>query len=100
MPTLDRLEASLGGPNFEVVTISIDAGGLPAVSAFFKQVGVQRLSPYLDTYGEVGALGAAGIPLTLLIDQEGYEVARKRGPATWDDPAVIRTIQAYVPAFR
>ena len=28
MPTLDRLQASLGGPQFEVVTVSIDVDGL------------------------------------------------------------------------
>src|SRR5919197_1038850 len=28
MPTLDRLQAELGGPDFEVVALSIDRGGL------------------------------------------------------------------------
>jgi len=37
MPTLDRLQAALGGANFEVVALSIDTGGLPVVQAFFKQ---------------------------------------------------------------
>jgi len=37
MPTLDRLQAALGGANFEVVALSIDTGGLPVVQAFFTQ---------------------------------------------------------------
>ncbi|MDQ6680476.1 MAG: TlpA family protein disulfide reductase [Pseudomonadota bacterium] len=97
MPTLDRLQASLGGPDFEVLTVSIDAEGLPVVRPFFKQIGIKHLHPYIDSFHEVGVLGAAGIPLTLLIDREGREVARKLGPATWDDPKVVQTIRGYLP---
>lgn len=96
MPTLDRLQASLGGPDFEVLTVSIDAEGLPVVRTFFKQIGIKHLHPYIDSLHEVGTLGAAGIPLTLLIDREGREVARKVGPASWDDPKVVQTIRGYL----
>lgn len=98
MLTLDRLQAALGGPNFEVVTVSIDKGGLSVVQAFFRQIDVKHLRPYLDTYQEVAVLGAAGIPLTLLIDRDGREAARKLGPAKWDDPQMIRMIRQYLPA--
>ncbi|MDQ2735920.1 MAG: TlpA family protein disulfide reductase [Pseudomonadota bacterium] len=96
MPTLDRLQVALGGPMFEVVTVSMDSGGLPVVQAFFRQIGVKHLHPYLDSFHEVGDLGAMGIPLTLLIDREGREVARKIGPATWDDSMVLATIRRFV----
>ncbi|MDQ6680032.1 MAG: TlpA family protein disulfide reductase [Pseudomonadota bacterium] len=93
MPTLDRLQAALGGPNFEVVTVSIDAEGLSVVQTFFRQIGVKHLHPYIDSFHEVGDLGAMGVPLTLLIDRRGREAARKIGPATWDDPDVMATIR-------
>lgn len=96
MPALDRLQAALGGPDFEVVAISIDAQGLPAVRTFFKQVGITRLRPYIDSDHEAGALATVGIPITLLIDREGREIGRKRGPAVWDDPGVMRTIRRQV----
>ncbi|WP_455153150.1 TlpA family protein disulfide reductase [Cupriavidus basilensis] len=98
MPTLDRLQAALGGPSFEVVTVSLDAGGLPVVQAFFRQTGVKHLHPYLDTFHEAAALAATGIPVTLLIDSNGREVGRKLGPATWDDPRMLRLIRRYLPA--
>lgn len=91
MLALGRLQAALGGPSFEVVAASIDAGGLPVVQAFFKQVGVKHLHAYLDTFREAAAL-AIGIPLALLIDRDGREAGRKLGPATWDDPKVVRQI--------
>ena len=100
MPTLDRLQASLGGPDFEVLIVSIDAEGLPVVRTFFKQIGIEHLHPYIDSLHEVRTLGATGVPLTLLIDREGREVARKLGPATWDDPKVVQTIRGYLPAWK
>lgn len=100
MPALDRLQATLGGPGFEVVALSIDSGGLPAVQKFFQEIGVRHLKAYLDTESEAARLLAAGgIPLTLLIDTEGREVARKRGAARWDDPEVRGLISEYMPAI-
>jgi thiol-disulfide isomerase/thioredoxin len=45
MPSLDRLQASLGGDGFEVVALSIDqgAGGLAAVKAFYAELGLRHL---------------------------------------------------------
>lgn len=98
MPTLDRLQATLGGPHFEVVTVSVDAGGLPAVQAFFRETGVKHLHPYLDTFNDAAALITTGIPVTVLVDRDGSEVGRKLGPAAWDDPRMRRLIRRYLPA--
>ncbi len=96
MPTLDRLQATLGGPKFEVATVSIDAEGLPVVQTFFRQIAVKHLHPYIDTFHQVADLGLLGVPLTLLIDRRGQERARKVGPATWDAPSVMATIRRFV----
>ncbi|MCP2001378.1 TlpA disulfide reductase family protein [Nitrobacter winogradskyi] len=37
MPALDRLQAALGGPNFQVVPLSIDRGGANVVRNFFDR---------------------------------------------------------------
>jgi thiol-disulfide isomerase/thioredoxin len=45
MPTLDRLQAQFGRPDFEVVAVSIDREGAEAVRKFFADIGVtHRLS--------------------------------------------------------
>lgn len=98
MPTLDRLQAALGGPVFEVVALSIDSGGLAVVQTFFNQIGIRHLRPYLDTEHHAMSLGASGIPLTLLIDGQGRELGRKLGPAIWDTPTVIDLIRGHLPA--
>jgi copper(I)-binding protein/thiol-disulfide isomerase/thioredoxin len=95
MPTLDRLQATLGGPDFEVVALSIDQGGMPVVQDFFRQIGIKRLHPYMDQFGETtSVLGVVGLPLTLLIDRQGREIARKLGPAVWDAPQIVELIRS------
>lgn len=98
MPALDRLETKLGGPNFEVVALSIDRQGLAAVRPFFKELGLKALNIYLDPSGKAAAaLNAPGIPTTLLLDREGREVARKIGPAGWDSPEMVDVLRRYLP---
>src|SRR3546814_10909898 len=93
MPTLDRLQAMLGGPDFEIVALSIDRGGLEAVRAFFAEIGIKSLRIYLDQPGaSMRALGVLGVPTTLLINREGREVGRLSGPAEWDSPEAVDQI--------
>ena len=102
MPTLDRLQAQLGGPRFEVLALSIDRGGRKAVDPFFRQVGITHLTRNLDPGGEAaGRLGVLGLPTTLLIDPKGRELGRLIGPAEWDSAemtAFLRRLVARQPA--
>lgn len=94
LPTLDRLQATLGGPGFEVVALSIDRGGLPVVRDFFDRTSIKHLQPYMDTFGDtLSNLAVAGVPLTLFIDREGREIGRKSGPAAWDNPRMVELIR-------
>ena len=98
MPTLDRLQARLGGADFEVVALSIDRDGQAAVKSFFDEIGVRALAIYVDATTEAGTqLGMLGVPTTLLLDQRGREIGRVTGPAEWDSPEVMRTIKGYLP---
>lgn len=99
MPTLDRLQAMLGGPEFEVVALSIDRGGLSVVREFFERLGIKHLRPYLDPSGDVlSSLAVAGVPLTLLIDREGREIGRKAGSAAWDDQRMVDLLRSRMAA--
>lgn len=92
MPTLDRLQAKLGGADFEVVALSIDRR-IDAVRKFFAEVGIQKLAMYLDSSAKATReLGAVGLPTTLLVDREGREVGRLIGPADWDSPEMAELI--------
>ncbi|NJM35693.1 MAG: hypothetical protein HC850_14450 [Rhodomicrobium sp.] len=39
------------------------------------------------------ALAVIGLPLTVLVDREGREVARLAGPAEWDTPEAEAAIR-------
>lgn len=97
MPTLDRLQARLGGKHFLVMALSIDRKGVEAVRAFYQEVGVKNLTIYLDPSGKGShALAIPGVPTTLLIDGEGREVARKMGEAEWDSAEIVSLIERMV----
>lgn len=94
MPALDRLQARLGGPGFEVVALSIDKKGLPVVQAFYAELGLKALAIYVDdSGGVVRAVGALGIPTTLLVDAQGREIGRAIGAKEWDAATVVAEIE-------
>jgi thiol-disulfide isomerase/thioredoxin len=99
MPALDRLEGQLGGDDFVVLPLSIDRAGLPAVKRFYEELALQKLGIYVDSSGAASrALGAPGVPTTLLIDRNGREIARKMGAAEWDGPDMVALIQRQIEA--
>lgn len=102
MPALDRLQAALGGPDFEVVALSIDRGGADAVRAFYEKIGTANLAVYIDRPNASSrALGVVGIPTTLLLDRDGREIGRAIGPVEWDGPetvGLLRRVTAAAPS--
>ncbi|OGA22350.1 MAG: redoxin [Betaproteobacteria bacterium RIFCSPLOWO2_02_FULL_67_26] len=95
MPALDRLQQKLGGPDFQVVALSIDNGGAAAVRRYYDEIGIRALAVYVDSTAEAaGKLRTLGIPTTLLLDREGRERWRKTGPAEWDSPEIIESLRA------
>ncbi|MFC0703246.1 TlpA family protein disulfide reductase [Marinobacter persicus] len=98
MPTLDSLQAQLGGEQFEVVALSVDHAGISVVEKFYRKTGIQHLRQYIDPSTlATSTLGIAGVPTTLLIDHDGREIGRLVGAAEWDSPAMVdlmtRTIE-------
>jgi thiol-disulfide isomerase/thioredoxin len=97
MPTLDRLQAMLGGPSFEVVALSIDRAGIEPVRRFYAEFGIKALGLYIDTSGKaLRELGAIGLPATVLIDRDGNELGRLIGPAEWDAPEMVAFLRTWI----
>ena len=90
MPTLDSLQAQLGGEHFEVVALSVDHAGISVVEKFYRKTGIQHLRQYIDpSTMATSTLGIEGVPTTLLIDHDGREIGRLVGAAEWDSPAMV-----------
>lgn len=97
MPTLDRLQAGLGGKDFEVVALSIDRAGIRVIDKFYNDIGITRLERYVDVSGKSARdIGAPGLPTTLLINRESREVGRLVGPAEWDAPEMTTFIRSRI----
>ena len=97
MPALDRLQARLGGSDFEVIPVSIDRGGMEAIRKFYNEIGVRNLAMYIDSSGQVlRQTRALGLPTTLLIDRGGQEIGRVIGPAEWDAPKVFEFLKTFL----
>ncbi|MBR0662155.1 TlpA family protein disulfide reductase [Roseomonas oryzicola] len=102
MPALDRLAAALARENIDILPLSSDRGGAPVVQAFYERTQVRNLGVWLDPRGAAArALGARGLPTTVIVDRGGRERARLEGDAAWDAPeflALIRRLTARGPA--
>ncbi|RJG14226.1 TlpA family protein disulfide reductase [Pseudomonas cavernicola] len=97
MPTLDRLQAQLGGADFQVLALSIDDAGTEVVRDFYREIGIQHLKLYIDDSAQaIQSLNAFGLPITLLLDRQGREVGRKLGAAEWDSPEVIEYLREVI----
>ena len=99
MPQLDRVQARLGGRDFEVLALSLDKRGAPAVRNFYERSGVRGLAVYVDEQvGATEVLAARGIPVSLLIDRQGKVVERISGPVDWSDTGRLARIQQLIAA--
>jgi thiol-disulfide isomerase/thioredoxin len=99
MPALDRLQAALGSPDFEVVALSVDRAGAAGARKFLDSVGVEKLTLYVDPTAKLANdLKAVGLPTTLLLDRAGREIGRLIGPAEWDDAASMALVKLAVDA--
>jgi thiol-disulfide isomerase/thioredoxin len=97
MPALDRLQDTLGGPNFAVVALSIDRKGIDAVRKFYAEVGVRNLAIHLDSTGRsIRELATVGVPTTLLLDREGREVGRVSGPVEWKSAEIVDFLRSVI----
>lgn len=84
MPMLSALQEDLGGENFEVVTIATSRNPPAKMKAFFDDIGVDNLPLHRDPRSMLARqMGVLGLPVTVILNPEGQEVARLTGDADW-----------------
>ena len=82
---VDALNEELGGDDFEVITVSSGRNPRPAVDAFFKEANIKTLPKYADPTTKFSrSSGVLGLPVTLILDENGHEIARLQGEAEWN----------------
>lgn len=93
IPSMMKLNALMAGKPFQMVAVSIDEGGKPAVESFFKETGFS-LPAYLDAGGASSkAYGITGVPESFIIDKRGVVVKKVIGGLAWDSPEVAAYLE-------
>jgi thiol-disulfide isomerase/thioredoxin len=97
MPDLAALQTQLGGEDFQVVTVATGRNPRPAMEAFFDEIGVDNLPLHTDARQSFSrSMGVLGLPVTLIIDPQGDEIARLQGDADWHSDSAAAIIQALI----
>jgi thiol-disulfide isomerase/thioredoxin len=97
MPSLDRLQAELGGEDFAVVTVATGRNPVPAIRKFFADNGIENLPVLRDPQQALAReMAVLGLPITVILDREGNEIARLQGDAEWDSDSARAIVQALV----
>lgn len=96
MPQLNALQKEFGGDDFEVLTIATGRNSAEGITKFFQEAGIDSLPRHQDPKQALaGQMGVFGLPITVLIDPEGREIARLRGDAEWDSEnakTIVKTL--------
>lgn len=101
MPSLDRLQALLGGAHFAVVAVAAERAPMDRLRAFYDQQGLQHLALYQDPEMALSrAVGVEGLPTTLVLDAEGRVLGRHTGYADWADAGVVDWLRAQIARLR
>jgi peroxiredoxin len=94
IPTIDKLHRQMLGKNFEVLAVSVDEGGAPAVGSFLQQKKL-ALPVLLDTRHEVaGRYGTFKFPETYIVDRKGVVRYKVIGPTDWTSQDTRDALQA------
>jgi thiol-disulfide isomerase/thioredoxin len=98
LPSLDALEAALGGKDFAVVAVAADPKGPEAAGEFLKKLNIKRLQLYADPKLNltIATGGAAVLPVSILYDAEGREVGRLVGEADWTSEEAKALVKAAI----
>jgi thiol-disulfide isomerase/thioredoxin len=99
LPALGRLQNAMAGTNFAVVPVNVGRDDAVDTAKFLMSHGAAKLPVNVDTtLALMRTLHVYGLPVTVLIDPQGREIARAEGPADWDSPDAIAYFKALVHA--
>jgi thiol-disulfide isomerase/thioredoxin len=94
MPALDALQGAMEA-DVAVVTVATGRNQPAAIDRFFAEAAITRLPILLDPKSALAReMGVAGLPVTVLLDREGREVARMIGEADWNSDEARQVLAA------
>jgi thiol-disulfide isomerase/thioredoxin len=99
MPSLNALQQELGGEDFQVVTLATGRNPPQAIRRFFEEENITDLPTYRDINQQIARdMGVFGLPITVILNPEGQEIARLRGDADWFSDEAVALMRALIDA--
>ena len=93
MPSLERLQAAM--PELAVVPVATGRNAVEGIERFFGEAEVKTLPILRDPKSELArGMGVMGLPVTVILNPEGQEVARLIGDAEWDSDSAKAVLGA------
>lgn len=97
LPALGRLQETLGGDHFAVVTIALDEPDAAKVAPFLAQHGAGNLPALIDGNRSIDkVMKVSALPTSILVDRDGMIRASLTGDADWDCGAALEAVKAFV----
>ena len=97
MPQLAELQEEFGGENFEVLTIATGRNTPAGIKKFFDEAGITNLPRHQDPKQALARqMAVIGLPVTVILDRQGQEVARLLGDAEWNSDSAKAIIAAMI----
>lgn len=96
MPSLDALNQAMGD-DLAVVTIGTMRSQPTAMKRVFEELNIETLPLHQDKGALARSMGILGLPVTVILDANGQEIARMQGDADWNSEnaqAVLKTVLA------
>lgn len=95
MPALDRMKQALAGQGIDVIAVNEDKKDFAYVAGYYQELGLQHLEIFMDRDSAfMRATKVSSLPTTLLINEQGDEVAAVLNEAQWDSPAIISFVKS------
>lgn len=95
MPALGKLASDM--PDLAVVAVATGPNPPPAITRFLDGVGVTSLTVLRDPPQELAhQMGVVGLPVTVIVNPQGEEVARLIGGADWASPEAKAVFAAFM----
>lgn len=93
MPSLLRLQQAM--PDIAVLPIATGRNAVEGIERFYEEAAVQALPILRDPKSEFARpMAVMGLPVTVILNPEGQEVARLIGDAEWDSDSAKAVIAA------
>ncbi len=99
MPQIAELQEEFGGDKFQVLTLATGRNSPAGIKKFFKENGIANLPRHQDPSSAAAReFGVIALPITVILDPKGQEIARLIGDAEWNSDSAKAIISTLVDA--